>query len=97
MIQPKIERPEFDGICIECNTEFIKNYHGHSTYQITVQGKVDTKFMSQLNNLSVTHTETSSQTLSTFTGEIVDQEDLSGILNILFDNRYAVISVTKIE
>lgn len=79
------------------NTKFIKNYHGLATYQITVQGKVDTKFMRQLNNLSVTHTETSSQTLSTLTGQIADQEALSGILNILFDNRYAVISVTKIE
>ena len=79
------------------NIELIKNYHGHATYQITVQGKVDPKYMSQLNNLSVTHTVTSSQTLSTLTGEIVDQEDLSGILNTLFDNRYAVISVSKIE
>ena len=84
-------------IVIMENTEFIKNHHGRATYQITVQGKVDPKYMSQLNNLSVTHTVTSSQTLSTLTGEIVDQEDLSGILNTLFDNRYAVISVSKIE
>ncbi len=79
------------------NTEIIKNYHGHATYQITVEGKVDPKYMSKLNNLSVTHTDTGNQILSTLTGEIVDQAALSGILNMLFDNRYAVISVSKIE
>ena len=79
------------------NTEIIKNYHGHATYQITVEGKVDPKYMSKLNNLSVTHTDTGNQILSTLTGEIKDQEALSGILNMLFDNRYAVISVSKIE
>ena len=75
----------------------IEKYEGTATYQITVRGNVDPKFMGQFNNLVVTHTKTKDHTLSTLTGEIKDQEALSGILNMLFDNRYAVISVSKIE
>jgi len=77
--------------------DLIENYKGHATYQITVQGKVDPKFMNKLNKLSVIHTETKERILSTITGEIEDQEALSGILNILVDYQYAIISVTKID
>ena len=55
-------------------SEIIKKYTGQATYQITVQGKVDPEFMKQLNTLTVTHTEARDKTLSTLTGEIVDQE-----------------------
>lgn len=79
------------------NPQIIKNFKGHATYQITVNGKVSPEFMSKLNNLIVTHTETKGGILSTLTGEIEDQEALSGILNILFDQRYPVISVMKID
>lgn len=75
----------------------IKSFNGPATYQITVGGKVDPDSMSRLNSFKVTHTETSSQTLSTLTGMVVDQEALSGLLNILFDNRYEVISLMKID
>jgi len=78
-------------------SELIKKYTGQSTYQITVQGKVDPEFMRKLNTLTVTHTETKDRTLSTLTGEIEDQESLNGLLNILFDHRYSVISVMKID
>ena len=78
-------------------TELIKNYKGRATYQITVKGKVDPVFMNRLNNLSVSHTETTDQTLSTLTGEIADQEALNGLLNILFDQQYPVISLMKID
>ena len=79
------------------STDLIKNFEGPATYQITVQGKVDPEFMKQLNTLTVTHTEARDKTLSTLTGEIVDQESLNGLLNILFDHRYIVISVMKID
>ena len=78
-------------------TELIKNFKGSATYQITVKGKVDPKFMSRLNNLAVTHAETNDQILSTLTGEIPDQAALNGLLNILYDNQHVVISVMKID
>jgi hypothetical protein len=69
-------------------TELIRNYEGQATYQITVQGKVDPKFVNQLCDLSVMHTLSKGQTLSTITGEFEDQEALSGIMNILIDHQY---------
>lgn len=77
--------------------ELIKGYKGPATYQITVKGKVDPDFMNRLNNLAVSHTETRDQTLSTLTGEIADQEALNGLLNILFDHQFSVISLMKIN
>ena len=78
-------------------TELINDYEGQATYQITVQGRVDPLFMSRLNDFAVIHTETNDKTLSTLTGKIIDQAALSGLLNILFDHRYNVISVMKID
>lgn len=78
-------------------TELIHDYDGQTTYQITVQGKVDPDFINRFNDFAVTHTESRDKTLSTLTGKIVDQEALSGLLNILFDHRYEVISVLKID
>lgn len=75
----------------------IKKYKGKSTYQIVVRGKVDPKFMMQLNDLAVTHTDIKGETASTLTGIIEDQEALSGLLNILVDHRYEVISVMQID
>lgn len=77
--------------------ELNKNFEGYATYQITVKGRVDPIFLKRLNNLSVTHTETKNQTLSTLTGEIADQEALNGLLNILFDHQFPVISLMKID
>ena len=78
-------------------TELIEDYEEQATYQITVQGKVDPSFINRLNDFVVTHTETKNKTLSTLTGKIIDQEALSGLLNILFDHRYDVISFLKID
>ena len=77
-------------------TELVKNFKGRATYQITVGGKVDPKYMGELSDISVAHTITGSQTISTLTGKIVDQGELNGRLNILFDNQYEVISVRKL-
>jgi|GEM_PF-1743802 len=74
-----------------------KNFRGQATYQITVKGKVAPDFMNRLNNLSVSHTESNDQILSTLTGEIEDQAALNGLLNVLFDHQYDVISVMKIR
>jgi len=79
------------------SADLIRNYVGPATYQITVQGKVDPKFMKKLNKLTVTHIKCKDRVLSTLVGEIIDQESLNGLLNILFDHRYSVISVMKID
>ena len=75
----------------------IKSFKGPATYQITVRGKVYPEFLKRLNDLSVSHADTNDEIISTLTGEIPDQEALNGLLNILFDHQYSVISVLKIQ
>lgn len=77
--------------------ETVYDFSKQSTYEIIVEGKVDPTFMENLNDLVVTHTEIKNKTLSSLKGILKDQEALSGILNILFDHRYPVISVMKLE
>jgi hypothetical protein len=77
--------------------EIIKKHKGKSTYQIIVRGKVDPIFMMKINNLQVIHTAIRGETASTITGLIEDQEELSGLLNILVDQQYEVISVVQMD
>jgi len=79
------------------HTEPIEDYKGQATYQITVKGEVDPAFIKRLTNLSVSHTKTNDQIISTLTGDISDEEALNGLLNILYDHQYSVISVMKID
>ena len=78
-------------------SKLTKKYEGKATYQITIQGKVDPNFIERFSGFSVTHIETESKTLSTLTGKIEDQEALSGLLNVLFDYQYKIISVLKLD
>ena len=77
--------------------ELLQNFDGASTYQITVNGKVDSLFVNQLSGLSVSHNHSQNKTISTLTGKVIDQSALNGILNTLFDYRYTVISVMKLD
>jgi hypothetical protein len=78
------------------NPELLKHYRGKATYQIMVQGKVEPNYLSRLNKLTVSHTEIDGKVFSTLTGKIVDQEALNGIISILINHQYSVISVMKI-
>jgi hypothetical protein len=76
--------------------ELLKNYRGKANYQIMVQGKVEPNYLSLLSNLRVSHTEIEGEIFSNLTGEIADQEALNGIISILINHQYSVISVMKI-
>ena len=79
------------------NGDLIKTYAGPATYQITVEGKVNEEYLQNISGLSVSTTELKGHSISVLTGEIIDQSALSGIINLLVDNRYSVITVIKIE
>ena len=79
------------------NDDLIKTYTGPATYQITVDGKVNKEYLHNITGLSVSLTELKGHTISVLTGEILDQSALSGIINLLVDNRYSVITVIKID
>ncbi len=72
-------------------------YSGPASYQITVQGCIDELFMRRLNNLTISHTHISGNDISTISGEITDQAALSGLITMLVDNHFKVISVIKLR
>lgn len=76
--------------------ELVQRYEGPSTYQITVDGKVEASFIRNINGMTVNHNKVKDKTLSTLTGELVDQSALNGVLNTLFDSQFSVISVLRI-
>jgi hypothetical protein len=72
-------------------------FQGPASYQITVHGCVDDLFMRRLTNLEIAHTHLKGADISTLSGEITDQSALSGLISMLIDNHYKVISVIKIK
>ena len=78
-------------------SKLTKKYEGKATYQITIQGKVEPNFIERFSGFSVSHIETESKTFSSLSGKIEDQEALSGLINILFDHQYKIVSVLKLD
>ncbi|RLD50992.1 MAG: hypothetical protein DRJ05_18920 [Bacteroidetes bacterium] len=72
-------------------------FTGPATYQISVQGNIVNNLINRLGEMEVSKTGLANKTISTLTGNVQDQSALSGILNTLFDYRYTVISVLKLN
>ena len=80
------------------NTIALENkFTGPATYQISVQGNIVNNLINRLGEMEVSKTGLANKTISTLTGNVQDQSALSGILNTLFDYRYTVISVLKLN
>ena len=77
--------------------ELIEEYDGRATYQIMVRGRVDSNFIKNTTDVEISHQEIGDVTYSNLYGEFQDQEALSGLLYVLIDNRYTVISVTRVD
>ncbi|MFY0628199.1 MAG: hypothetical protein JXR07_18010 [Reichenbachiella sp.] len=66
-------------------------------YQISVSGFLDASWSTRLGGMSFDHQSISDNTITTLTGEIIDQSQLNGVLNALFNHRLEVLSVLKIK
>ena len=72
-------------------------YEGSSTYQISIEGFLDNKWSERLASMKIYHYQSKSRSLTTLTGEIIDQSELFGVLNTLNDYHFKIISVNKIN
>jgi len=79
------------------NTTLENKLTGPATYQISVQGNIDENLGKRLGKMNMSMVKSGNKTISTLTGNLQDQSALSGILNTLFDYRYIVISVLKLN
>lgn len=70
-------------------------FSGRAIYKIIIKGKLDQDRSDQLAGLTITNEQKNHGVVtSTLVGEITDQAALSGILNILYNLRFSVLSVT---
>ena len=79
------------------DSKLVNSFTGRATYQIIVNGTINPSFLPIMGDVSLAQTETNNQSITTLTGEVVDQSALGGLINTLIDNRYMVISVLKLE
>ena len=64
-------------------------------YQISIQGSLDPEWSDRLGGLKIDTRQTEDgQTVTTLTGEVIDQAVLLGVLNALYDLRYPLLSVS---
>ena len=65
-------------------------------YQILIQGRLDTEWSAWLNGVSVI-LEQEDPPLTKITGLVIDQAQLRGIINKIWDLNLTLISVKRVE
>jgi len=70
------------------------NISSSGNFVITVKGKVDTEFYEIFEGLSISYNTTNNDVISNLEGEFIDQAELIGILNTLYNRRFPIVNVT---
>ena len=66
-----------------------------SVYRITIQGKLDPTWITDMCDMRVQHETPKGQSLvTTLTGELIDQAALLGILNVVYNLGYPLLSLS---
>ena len=69
-----------------------------ATYQIVVQGQVDTTWSDRLEGMTICQaTDKDNSPVTTLEGELSDQAALAGVLNTLYELHLTLYSVTRLE
>ena len=72
------------------------NAMAFNKFVIGVKGKLDKSLSDILGGLSISHRIDNNNKMSYLEGEIIDQAELIGILNTLYNMRFPIISVKVI-
>lgn len=73
-------------------------YSKSNDYLVTVEGKIDPSWSEWLGNLRIiSRKEADGKILTTFSGRLIDQADLRGLLNRLWDLNLVLRSVQRID
>ncbi len=68
---------------------------GETSYEIIVQNKVDRSILPYLNGLSLSYDVSEDKSISILTGKLPDQAALNGVLDVLIDHRYLILSLIR--
>jgi hypothetical protein len=74
-----------------------KSFTGPAVYSITVEGSIPESLLACLASMELKINGPTENPVSTVTGRMEDQSQLHGVLNTLYNSRYTVLSVTKIQ
>lgn len=66
-------------------------------YQIVIEGQLDSALVSFLNGLDISCTSEEEINNSILNGELPDQSALAGVLDVLINHRYTLLSVKRIR
>lgn len=73
-------------------------YSKSNDYLVTVEGKIDPSWSEWLGNLRIiSRKEADGKILTTLSGRLIDQADLRGLLNRLWDLNLVLRSVQRID
>ena len=79
-------------------TLYKESFLSPSRYQITVEGKIEDSLLICLpGSIDINPSISGETEISILVGSFLDQAELSGLLNALYNNRFTVISVVKIN
>jgi hypothetical protein len=68
-----------------------------AVYRVRVDGRVPLDWSDRLMGMNITASDEEGDSNSTLVGRLPDQAALSGVLNILFETQYPVLSVECLE
>lgn len=69
-----------------------------ATYRIVVQGRLDQSWSDRLGGMAITaHNEGNEASVTTLTGRLRDQAELSGVLNTLYELHLPILKVEMLE
>jgi hypothetical protein len=69
-----------------------------ATYRIEVEGEVPESWFDRLGGMRITTRQRKNQsTVTTLTGRVSDQAELSGVLNTLYELHLPILSVENLE
>ena len=74
-----------------------RNLHQSAMYQIKVQGWLGQDWSEWFDNMAITHEERTDEPVTVFTGCLIDQSALYGLLNKLSNLGLPLLAVNRIE
>ena len=72
------------------NNDFATSNH----FKIAVKGKIDKSLSEIIGGMSISYDTINSNTISCLEGEFVDQAELIGILNTLYNLQFPIVNVS---